>query len=274
MSDPLALNGSSETGRSEAARAAIARAARATDVDFQYLLAQARLESSLDPQARAGTSSAAGLYQFTDATWLRTLERHGASHGLDWANTVISGGRLADPALRSQIMGLRFDAATSAVMAAELARDNGADLAVALGREPDGSELYLAHFLGAEGATRFLTALASDPGQSAVALMPRAAAANPSIFYDDGAPRSVSAVMGVIRGRFDAAMAEGGSGGTVPAWTGGGGPPPKFHSAGVAQNRPQTRSMAETLRTTFGGGDTALPANVRAAYARLARFDL
>ena len=53
---------------------AIARAAQATGVDFSYLLAQARIESSLNPTARAGTSSAAGLYQFTKGTWLAMLD--------------------------------------------------------------------------------------------------------------------------------------------------------------------------------------------------------
>ena len=55
-------------------RAAIARASAATGVNFDYLLAQARIESALDPAAQAATSSAAGLYQFTAGTWLETLE--------------------------------------------------------------------------------------------------------------------------------------------------------------------------------------------------------
>lgn len=128
-------------------RGAIARAARATGVDFDYLLAQAKLESSLDPAARAPTSSAAGLYQFTNGTWLQTLERHGANHGLDWAGAMIDGGRVADPAMRARIMAMRFDADASSLMAAELANDNKADLTALLGREPDAAELYLAHFL-------------------------------------------------------------------------------------------------------------------------------
>jgi len=32
----------------------------------------------LQPPARAQTSSAAGLFQFVDQTWLATLKRHGA----------------------------------------------------------------------------------------------------------------------------------------------------------------------------------------------------
>jgi hypothetical protein len=114
-------------------RAAIARAAQATGVDFSYLLAQAKIESSLNPSAKAPTSSAAGLYQFTNGTWLETLDRHGAEHGLGWAGDAISAGRVTDPAMRAQIMALRYDANTAALMAGELAADNRAELATALG---------------------------------------------------------------------------------------------------------------------------------------------
>jgi hypothetical protein len=43
---------------------AIATASRRTGVDFNYLLSQARVESSMNPNARASTSSASGLYRF------------------------------------------------------------------------------------------------------------------------------------------------------------------------------------------------------------------
>ncbi len=52
-----------------------------TGVDFSYLLAQARIESGLDPSAQARTSSASGLFQFIDQTWLSTLDRHGEALG-------------------------------------------------------------------------------------------------------------------------------------------------------------------------------------------------
>ena len=138
MSEPQPI-GIGSTGAASV-RTAIARAAEKTGVDFRYLLAQAKLESSLDPTARAGTSSAAGLYQFTNDTWLRTLDRHGAAHGLDWAGEAIEGGRVFDPQLRSQVMALRMNPDASALMAAELAQDNRAELSGALGREPDSAE--------------------------------------------------------------------------------------------------------------------------------------
>jgi hypothetical protein len=289
-------------------RAAIARAARATGVDFDYLLAQAKLESSLDPSARASTSSAAGLYQFTRGTWLETLDKHGASHGLDWAGAAIDGGRVTDPGLHTQIMALRMDPNASALMAAELASDNRAELTGVLGREPDPAELYLAHFLGSAGAAQFLGALRTDPGQSAAALLPKAAAANRTIFYDGGAPRSVAGVMDLMRRKVAGAM----EGTATPVWPMPSGawavqdapagafpaaavqPAPGFAGGPIAREwqaarlsappaespgeAPARASMADTLRSTFAatgaGGRAAMPSAVQAAYDQLRRFDL
>ena len=262
-------------------RAAIARASAATGVDFNYLLAQAKIESALDPSARARTSSAAGLYQFTAGTWLETLDRHGARHGLGWADDAIdrSSGRTAvHPGMRGHLMALRFDPNASALMAAELARDNAGELRGVLGREPDSTELYLAHFLGAGGARTFLGALQTDPAQSAAALLPQAAGANRPIFYDGVRARSVGEVMDLMRGKVASAM-EGGA----PAW----GYPSSagFHvasarpssSSSPAPSAPARRpSMAETLQATFGAAQLPGKAadQVGEAYAKFKAFDL
>ena len=263
--------------------AAIARASQATGIDFSYLLGQARLESSLNPDARAGTSSAAGLYQFTRGTWLATLDRHGSEHGLGWADAAIQGGRVRDPALRQQVLALRYDPDASALMAAELASDNRNYLANVLGREPDPAELYMAHFLGADGAGRFLTALATDPGQSAAALFPKAAGANRAIFYDpSGAPRSLGGVMELLRGKMARAM---GSDSMLPvgadmawgspAWANPGTPDnPGSLSLAPAVAGAHRPSMADTLAATFGAGREAMPAHVRQAYGKLRVFGL
>lgn len=203
-------------------RDAIARAANATGIDFRYLMAQARLESGLDPTAQASNSSAAGLFQFTNSTWLGTLDRHGAEHGLSWLADRIEGGQVVDGALRNQILSLRGNPEIASMMAAELASDNRVELTGVLGREPDASELYLAHFLGAQGAKDFLSALAIAPGQSAAALMPRAAAANRPIFYaKDGTARSVAGVMDLLRSRISGAMGLDGPAPNLPYDTSG-----------------------------------------------------
>lgn len=272
-------------------RAAIARASQATGVDFDYLLAQAKIESGFNPQARAGTSSAAGLYQFTNGTWLQTLDRHGNRHGLDWASGAIDGGRV-DPAMRAQIMAMRFDPNASALMAAELANDNKQMLTGLLGRDPDAAELYMAHFLGADGAAKFLSALQSNPAQSAAAILPKAAAANRGIFYDANGPRSVGGVMELMRGKVSAAMNGAGPmpaasyyppqlAGAAAAPTGGPLQREFQTMAAQANTTPGSSgrtSMADTLRGAFGAnGSTSqggAPDFVRTAYTKLQAFNL
>lgn len=270
---------------------AIARAARSTGANFRYLVAQAQLESSLDPAAHATSSSAAGLYQFTTATWLETLSRHGAAHGLGWAQQAIANGQYSDPAMRLQVLNMRYDADASALMAAELANDNRDGLVARLGREPDAAELYLAHFLGLSGAGQFLSALDADPGQSAVTIVPRAAASNPSIFYENGSARSLASVMSLMRDKVSQAMMEeGGTGMSSPVhvqsvFNGTGYLPSspfpgpiarEFHMAGAAAQTavPVAPSMATMLDSILGASDAVAPAHVRAAYDKLARMGL
>ncbi len=215
---PASLNQAVAPSVAGARRAAvigsIERAARAAGVDFTYLLGQARLESGLNPAARARTSSATGLFQFIDQSWLGVIDRHGAAQGLGWAAGAIEQSpsgryRVADPAVRAQIMALRTDPGVASAMAAAHARDNQAHLEARTGRRAEPVDLYLAHFLGAGGAARFLTAHAQSPDASAAAMFPEAAAANRPVFFDArGAPRSLEAV----RARFASRLAEAGGG--------------------------------------------------------------
>lgn len=257
-------------------RGAIARAAAATGTDFNYLLAQARLESGLDPSARAATSSAAGLYQFTGSTWLAMLDKHGAAYGVPGAS--------ANPAGRAQLLALRSDPELSAMMAGELAGDNRDYLTGMLGRQPDSSELYLAHFLGQDGAGTFLSALAGNPGQSAAALLPKAASANRAIFFGTGGARSVGEVMDLLRGKMAGAMGLDDPAAVASLRYAAAAPEPRrggpiqqqFNAAAASlPDAPRARSMADTLRDAFALGGSAasnsvgVPAHVRAAYGQL-----
>src|SRR4051794_30914784 len=60
----------------------VLRAAQATEVDPAYLMALADVEASMVPDREARTSSAEGLFQFVDGTWLEVVRRYGARHGL------------------------------------------------------------------------------------------------------------------------------------------------------------------------------------------------
>jgi hypothetical protein len=191
-------------------RSAIAQASASTGIDFDYLLGQAQVESGLNTNARAGTSSATGLYQFLDQSWLGIIKQHGAEHGLSWAANAISGsgGRytVSDPATRSAILNLRKDPAVSATMAAEYAADNKDAIESSLGRGATGTDLYMAHFLGLGGAKTFLRTMQSNPGASGAAMFPAAARSNRAIFYDgSGNARS----LGEIYQRFAAKLDKG-----------------------------------------------------------------
>lgn len=190
---------------------AIRQAAQSTGISFEYLLTTAKIESNLNPSAQASTSSAKGLYQFIDQTWLGTMKQDGAALGLGRyadAITRAPGGHyeVADPAMRAAILRLRTDPQASAMLAGALTRNNAALVGASIGRKPTNGELYIAHFLGADGAGKLINGAASRPQASAAAMFPHAAAANHNIFYDNhGRARSVGEVYGKLTSLFDSA---------------------------------------------------------------------
>lgn len=188
MSDPIAPL--AETG----VRAAIQRASVATGVDFSLLVETARRESAMNPHAKASTSSATGLFQFIDSTWLDMVRRHGADHGLSRYASALQNGQV-DPSLRREILALRTDPEMAARMAGELARENAEALQSRLGRAPSAGELYAAHVMGQGGAARLIEAAQRGETNAAV-IFPREAAANRGLFYtSNGAPRSAQGLL-------------------------------------------------------------------------------
>lgn len=178
--------------------AAIRRASSATGVDADFLVRTARRESAMNPSARASTSSAAGLFQFIEQTWLGTVKSHGAKHGYgQYADLIYRGGDgrwRVEGSARNVVLDLRFDPQAASTMAAELTASNAAYLRGRSGREPGAGDLYAAHFLGPAGAAQLMDAMDRRPGASAAGLFPEAAAANRSIFYRDGRPATVAEV--------------------------------------------------------------------------------
>ncbi|MFO1148595.1 MAG: lytic transglycosylase domain-containing protein [Alsobacter sp.] len=175
-----------------------------TGADFDYLLKTAQRESALDPAAKAKSSSATGLFQFIEQTWLGVMKGAGPEHGLgNYAQAISSAnGRyeVSDPSLKAEILQLRNDPKTAAVMAGEFTRRNAQQLAGALGRQPTDGELYAAHFMGSSGAADLIKQVQAAPQANAAALFPDQAAANRSIFYDkaSGRPRTVSEVYATL----------------------------------------------------------------------------
>ena len=193
--------------------AALQKAAAKTGSDFHYLLGTAMRESSLKPNAQSGSSSATGLFQFIDQTWLGLVKQHGAQHGLgslaDAITKQADGRYRADADAKRNILALRKDPEVCALMAGEYTKSTQGTLRAGLGREVCGGELYAAHFLGPDAALKLIKLAASDPNASAVAQFPQAASANKNVFlHADGTPKSVREV-------YDWAVRQPGAAGTL-----------------------------------------------------------
>lgn len=106
------------------------------------MTAIATVESALNANAKAKTSSATGLFQFTNGTWKEMVRRHGKKYGITNAD--------------------RRNPKANSIMGALLLRDNKRILEKK-GFNPGIRELYLAHFAGIGKAVRVLDKLRSNP---------------------------------------------------------------------------------------------------------------
>ena len=174
---------------------ALTAAGDKSGVDFGYLLQTALRESSLNPTAKAATSSAVGLFQFLESTWLEVMKSDGPRLGYQkYADAIVERDgdyTIADKKLRAEVLKLREDPQVGADLAAAFTKNNGAYLAERFGRMPSPGELYIAHFLGAQGAAKLFEAGLGNPDQIAAKVFPRQAKANPSIFYDKDGARTI-----------------------------------------------------------------------------------
>ena len=190
---------------------AIKQASSSTGASFEYMLATAKMESNFNPKAAATTSSARGLFQFIDQTWLGTVKEAGAQLGYGKYADAISksptgGYYVNDPSARTAIMKLRDDPEAASSMAGVLTQSNSFKLTGKIGRRPTDAELYMAHFMGVGGAGKLISNAEDNPNATAARLFPNAAAANRPIFYDRaGNARSVSEVYSVLSSRYASA---------------------------------------------------------------------
>ena len=249
---------------------AIKQASNSTGASFEYLLATAKMESDFNPTAAASTSSARGLYQFIDQTWLATVKEAAGELGYGQyadAITKTSSGDyvVSDSATRQAIMKLRDDPAIASAMAGALTQSNSFQLTGMIGRRPSDSELYMAHFMGVGGAAKLITSAEDNPQATAARMFPSAAAANRSIFYDrSGNARSVSEVYSVLNARYagaanssatQTALAMFGRGASASASVSGAVAPPTVSSAVYLSTFPDVHaaSSASSANANSGG---------------------
>lgn len=225
--------------------AAIRTASLKTGVDFAYMMEKAAAESSFDSTAKARTSSATGLYQFIESTWLQMVQRYGDRHGLGaLADRIDERGRVADPALRREILDLRNDPDIAALMAGEFAAENKRSL-IRAGipeNEIEATELYLAHFLGAGAAGEFLKSMRENPLTAAADLFPRAAKANHNVFYKPGTQeaRSLADIHAFFKNKFRASEGANGNSNMTGAMMTAGITPPPLPAARMAATQKPT----------------------------------
>ena len=173
---------------------AIKQASTRTGVNFAYLVKQAAAESNFKADIKAKTSSATGLYQFIESTWLSMVDQYGDKHGIS-----------TEGKSRADILELRKDPQAASLMAAEFAGENERFLKNHTSSEIGSTELYFAHFLGAPKAASFLNGLKENPLQEAALLFPKAAAANRNVFYDrnTGRAKTMQEVYNFFDKKFD-----------------------------------------------------------------------
>ena len=172
---------------------AIKQASAKTGVSFSYLMDKAAAESNFNPTVKAKTSSATGLFQFIDSTWMDMIDRHGDKHGIKTDQN------------RQDLLNLRKDPTIASVMAAEFASDNKSYLEKTVGGDVGETELYFAHFMGAGGASAFLNQLKQNPNELAAHIFPKEARANRNVFYDSktGNERTLQQVYNFFDKKFE-----------------------------------------------------------------------
>lgn len=193
----------------------IVRAAQAVQTDPVLLMAVADKESSFITAVQAKTSSATGLYQFIERTWLGVVRDFGARYGLAADAALVTedaNGKptIADAGERARVLELRRDPYLSALMAGEMLKRDAARIALRIGRELSLGEVYLAHFLGPDDAQEFLAKVADKPKAAAAQLLPGPARANRSIFFAAGShgrrKKAVSLSVAQVHEKFEAMM--------------------------------------------------------------------
>lgn len=162
---------SDASGKNSDVKQIITEAAKTTGVDPNIMKTFAAVESGFNPNARASTSSATGLFQFTQATWNEQLGKHGRKYNIP------PNASPTDPRANSLLAG---ELIKSNLKSIESVKPN-----------PTATDAYLTHFLGAGGARTFL---AAEPTRPAAEVMPRAAQANKPIFFNNGIALTIADV--------------------------------------------------------------------------------
>jgi len=148
----------------------------------KYYERLAMAESGNNPNAKAKTSSASGLFQFIDSTWRNMVDKYGDSTGITLADKN-------DPQAQKKMV--------------ELFTQDNADFLKKKGINPSDGDLYIAHFLGAPKAEKMIKMKNSN--KIAASVFNKEAKANRPIFFErNGKARTMSKVYDVLTSKVEA----------------------------------------------------------------------
>ncbi len=199
-----------------AVKNAIQSAARESGLDPDLLAAVAWRESRFDPKARNRSSSAKGLLQFTNATWLQMIRDYGSQYNQaryasairkDKSGSLVVSGRH----MRTAILRLRSNPLLSAKLAAENMRRERVAIQDRIGRGVTPADLYLLHVLGPTGTIRFLTAASQRPSDPSSAVVDWKVLRNAGLLARDGRPLTVANTYAAVQTMLDAQHARTGA---------------------------------------------------------------
>ena len=136
-----------------------------------YLKKVKAAESGGNPKAKNPYGSATGIYQFTEDTWNYISKKYKLGYSLED----------------------RLDPKKQEVAVYYFTKENEAVLRPVIGRELDDTDKYLAHFLGAGGASKFFKTMRQNPNAPISSVMSERGIQDnkPVVFNKDGSIKTV-----------------------------------------------------------------------------------
>lgn len=144
-------------------------------------------------------ATSTGVMQFTDGTFKKLVQDPAVASALGVTKDMTE----------EQVLALRSNPEKAIVAGAILAKQNKAYMEQNIGRPVSDVELYMAHFLGAPEATRFLKTMEADGNVDAATAFPDAAKMNANVFKSkDGKPLTLAQVYDNISRSFTASSSQ------------------------------------------------------------------
>ena len=169
-----------------------------TETDFELLALKAMLESDLGRNTTNPSSTARGVFQYIETTWLTLMARYGERIGhKDYAESVKFDAITKEPYVdrlsrysRAEILKLRFDTRVAALIKAHQMKEETPLMEIFKdSKKLSATDHYIAHMMGLGMAKDFYALKNQESDKilthSGNPLFREAAILNPAFFYDE-----------------------------------------------------------------------------------------